>query len=112
MMTMSTAYLISAVIAFSPASYNQPKDQLVLPIRRSFDSQQECNDFLRKRISDHMAKYQLPSVRQELSTGSMCRQADLIRNITEDEDRAYFEKVTGSLRQAQQQENVLNEFTR
>jgi hypothetical protein len=109
---MITAYVLHAVIVFWPASNSQPVEDRILPIKLSFDTQEECTAALRARIAAHMERTGVPSVRKEQSYGRMCLPLQIAAPYTEEDDRQNLAQTLAVVRGSSASKDVLSEFTK
>ena len=111
---MINAFVIYAQIVFWPSSAlgGQPFVDRVLPIKASFDTQEECNQVLRERIAAHIARTGVASVRKELTTGELCQPRMIRAHYTAEDDEEYRRMVTNAMSGQTQGRGVINEFVK
>lgn len=109
---MITAFVIYGTVAFWPANDAQPIEQRLLPMRMTFDTQEECTSTLRRRIAEHIAATGVLSVRQDTTKAILCGTMQLSAHADADSDRRYREEVLGSVRGSSSGQNVLREFVK
>jgi hypothetical protein len=111
---MISAFVIYANIVFWPSSMlgGEPMADRILPIKASYETQDQCAAALREKIQAHIDRTGVKSVRKELTTGDLCVPRMLAAHYTEADDAAYAQMIRGAVSGQAQGRGVLNEFVK